>query len=79
VSTDAKAQALYESRDLKHAPPWSQLGDVTRSVWREMAALTRCAASSDGECCHPQCPQLRDNEPAKSGRHCPIDTWEERS
>jgi hypothetical protein len=27
------AQQLYESRDLKHAPPWSQLGDVTRSVW----------------------------------------------
>lgn len=34
--------------------------------------LTRCAASRDGECTHKQCPQLRDNEPHKSGRHCPL-------
>jgi len=39
--------------------------------------LERCAAGRDGECNHPDCPQLRDNEPAASGRHCPIDTWEE--
>jgi len=37
------------------------------------AALTRCAAGRDGECGHKACPQLRDNEPAKSGRHCPLD------
>jgi len=35
--------------------------------------LTRCAAGRDGECGHAQCPQLRDGEPAKSGRHCPLD------
>ena len=35
--------------------------------------LKRCAASSDGECGHAQCPQLRDNEPAATGRHCPLD------
>ncbi|WP_216675155.1 hypothetical protein [Paraburkholderia elongata] len=33
----------------------------------------RCAASNDGECSHSQCPQLRDGEPEKSGRHCPLD------
>lgn len=36
-------------------------------------ALKRCAAGRDGECGHAQCPQLRDGEPAKSGRHCPLD------
>ena len=36
-------------------------------------ALTRCAAGRDGECGHMACPQLRDKEPAKSGRHCPLD------
>lgn len=36
--------------------------------------LTRCAAGRDGECNHPQCPQIRDDEPKKSGRHCPVDT-----
>ena len=36
--------------------------------------LTYCAGGSDGECYHPGCPQLRDGEPEKSGRHCPLDT-----
>lgn len=37
--------------------------------------LTRCAAHNDGDCTHPECPQIRDKEPEKSGRHCPLDTW----
>ncbi|WP_150615200.1 hypothetical protein, partial [Pandoraea terrigena] len=36
-------------------------------------ALTRCAAARDGDCSHAQCPQERDGEPVKSGRHCPLD------
>ena len=39
--------------------------------------LVRCAAGRDGDCFHPQCPQHRDGEPVKSGRHCPIDIREE--
>lgn len=36
----------------------------------------RChAARSDGECSWSECPQLRDGEPGKTGRHCPLDTW----
>jgi hypothetical protein len=35
-----------------------------------------CYADRDGDCDHPLCPQLRDNEPHKSGRHCPLDTDE---
>lgn len=35
--------------------------------------LTGCAAGRDGECHHSQCPQIRDNEPAATGRHCPLD------
>lgn len=38
--------------------------------------LTACAANRDGECNHPECPQNRDGEPKKSGRHCPLDTDE---
>jgi hypothetical protein len=38
----------------------------------------RCRAGSDGEGCFwtadPDCPQLRDNEPGRTGRHCPLDT-----
>jgi hypothetical protein len=40
---------------------------------KKSEALTRCAAGRDGECVHDQCPQLRDGEPVKSGRHCPLD------
>lgn len=31
-----------------------------------------CRAGRDGECIWPLCPQLREGEPAKSGRHCPL-------
>lgn len=34
--------------------------------------LTSCAADRDGECHHPDCPQIRDNEPDKSDRTCPL-------
>lgn len=39
--------------------------------------LERCAAARDGECHHKDCPQLRDNEPMATGRHCPIDNWDD--
>lgn len=32
-----------------------------------------CRAGRDGECNWAKCPQLRDGEPAGTGRHCPID------
>jgi len=40
-------------------------------------APERCHASRDGECVHQQCPQLRDGEPMKTGRHCPLDAMED--
>lgn len=33
----------------------------------------QCRGALDGECIWKQCPQLRDNEPYNSGRHCPLD------
>lgn len=32
-----------------------------------------CHAGQDGDCTWDQCPQLRNNEPLTSGRHCPHD------
>lgn len=32
-----------------------------------------CHAGQDGDCIWAECPQLRDGEPVKSGRHCPLD------
>lgn len=33
----AKARELYDAREYKSTPTWDQLGDVTKSVWRERA------------------------------------------
>lgn len=35
---------------------------------------TRCRADCDDHCEWSECPQLRDGEPKKSGRHCPLDS-----
>lgn len=32
----------------------------------------RCHADSDGDCYWEYCPQLRDGEPTRSGRSCPL-------
>lgn len=38
----------------------------------------RCRCSSDGEVCNwDRCPQIRDGEPDKSGRHCPLDRYDD--
>ena len=33
----------------------------------------RCRSDEDGECDWKKCPQKRDDEPKKTGRHCPYD------
>lgn len=35
-----------------------------------------CHADHDSECTYEECPQLKDGEPEKSGRHCPFDLGE---
>lgn len=32
-----------------------------------------CRGHRDGDCFWEGCPQLREHEPARSGRHCPLD------
>lgn len=44
---------------------------------RGLLQRLRCQAARDGECMWEFCPQLRDGEPEKSGRHCPLDYPEE--
>ena len=43
------------------------------SDYREVH-FTACHAGMDGDCEWKDCPQLRDGEPGKSGRHCPLDS-----
>lgn len=39
----------------------------------EHGDVETCHADRDGDCSHAGCPQIRDGEPHKSGRHCPLD------
>lgn len=51
-----------------------QESEITR-LKEELKILKRlrCRGARDGECIWEHCPQLRDGEPEKSGRHCPLD------
>lgn len=44
-------------------------------TFRDGEAEKHCRGSMDGECNAADCPQLRDNEPHTTGRHCPFDHW----
>jgi hypothetical protein len=55
-------------------PGQMTLKGCTKAIRAKRKPLVTCAAARDGECHHPDCPQIRDNEPEKRGRHCPIDT-----
>lgn len=35
------------------------------------------AGLQDGECNWVECPQNRDNEPCETGRHCPLDRYDD--
>lgn len=32
-----------------------------------------CQSQRDGDCEWASCPQIKDGEPSKTGRHCPLD------
>jgi len=65
------------------------LGDVLEDFFGVGAPITRlsarlreedartCHADRDGDCTWEGCPQLRDGEPEKTGRHCPLDIEDE--
>jgi hypothetical protein len=41
---------------------------------REDTEHRHCRGGRDGECVWKLCPQIRDGEPTRSERHCPLDT-----
>ena len=46
---------------------------TTCAEYYGLRSASPCHADSDGECHHKDCPQLRDDEPKATGRHCPLD------
>lgn len=50
---------------------------VSENIRKEHEVM--CHAGKDGDCNWNACPQLLEGEPERSGRHCPLDTFEEES
>lgn len=78
ITTEAMDQLLHVGRMLKtgFGPTlYYGLGALleTEGAKTFEAPVSSCHASSDGECGWIHCPQLQDDEPARTGRHCPID------
>lgn len=58
---------------------WDGVNEYSQYRWRDQEwriptfmfyePLTSCAGGKDGECYDPRCPQNREGEPAKTGRH----------
>lgn len=65
-------RAIRADQEPKPAEP-----EASGEGMREYYGLTTgCYAGSDGDCIWKDCPQLRDNEPEATNRHCPLDTEE---
>jgi hypothetical protein len=58
----------YGEADMTEQDPRDQTG-----MLRYYGIITDCRSASDGDCFWKECPQLRDGEPHKTGRHCPLD------
>ena len=43
----------------------------------QRAAEGHCMSNREGDCNWSECPQLRDGEPERTGRHCPRDTHDD--
>lgn len=66
------ARARIEERAMSKREAWSVFDAANTHL-----AGKGCRADSDGDCVWAQCPQNRDNEPPKTGRHCPLDRYED--
>lgn len=72
----ALAQADEVNRELNEISHAAYAGSSSRSPERDvrfLLSLLSCHSGRDGECSWERCPQLRDGEPVRSGRHCPLD------
>ena len=74
ISPDVHILTTRELEDIKHA----EYRRGRENAFKDMADESpRCHAGRDGDCSWELCPQNREGEPKKSGRHCPLDHCDE--
>ena len=69
-SASVDAACKGSQRILQESPSTGREGNSIREYY---GLDGDCRSGGDGDCVWKHCPQLRDGEPKKSGRHCPLD------
>ena len=65
VTLDEFTEYLRKQLPMDKPPKQVDIEDSIAEIKKE---LTHCRAGRDEDCYHPQCPQVRDNEPHATGR-----------
>lgn len=71
--SDIRAALIAASRVNAMRPTESDDERDPTGMLRYYGIINDCHAARDGDCFWSKCPQVRDGEPHKSGRHCPLD------
>lgn len=58
-------------------PTFTSSKELTSNLHWGRRQITLCQADDDDYCNFDKCPQHRDGEPGKTGRHCPLDCTQE--
>lgn len=66
------ATRVKEGRRWRYAAT-SPGAELTAARHIRLEILGCCHSDDDGDCNWAKCPQLRDKEPRRTGRHCPLD------
>lgn len=74
--TKGAAGAVYYWNRRPRPEPKTALAAACVIAGSEIAAKG-CHSQRDGDCTWGPCPQVRDGEPAATGRHCPLDDPED--
>jgi len=76
ATSGPEVDVRWEPSGLRYAyrPDQLQVLPTRANYSASRRCMTLCQADDDDYCEWPECPQNRDGEPARSGRHCPLDT-----
>lgn len=75
--TEEEAMEICIAMNRFRAERRSRMNEADKQELGEsnIQTLAHCHADRDGDCNWEECPQLRDGEPSKSHRSCPLLDW----
>lgn len=70
IKTITELQEMFPGKSIEEIYHNAVAVDVVATY--TSVVLNECHAGKDGDCIWPECPQLKDGEPAATGRTCPL-------